>query len=299
MTTPPAKPSQLRPLMGIIIVLIIACAMALAGSQKGAYFGTLPAFTIIAIIAFGVQWLAFIPAYLSQSERYYDLIGSLTYLSVVGFAVTIKGDERSLLLALLIAIWALRLGSFLFLRIRDAGSDRRFDRIKAHFLRFLLTWTLQGLWVLLTAGAALAAMTSSLSPEPDPLALAGLLIWLLGFSIEVIADRQKREFRRDPRNRERFITHGLWAWSRHPNYFGEIMLWCGIALIAFPALDGWQHATLVSPLFVFFLLTRVSGISMLDADARRRWGEEPAYQDYRRRTPALLPRPPRSVSRQQ
>ena len=97
-----------------------------------------------------------------------------------------------------------------------------------------------------------------------------------------------------PENSDRFISHGLWAWSRHPNYFGEITLWLGIALIAAPALQGWQYATLVSPLFVYLLLTRVSGIPMLDAHARKRWGEEPDYQAYRARTPALFPRPPRT-----
>lgn len=282
-----------RSIIAIAVALAVAAAMAVAGSQNGAYLGTLPAFMIAAVLAFGVQWLAFIPAYVSQSERYFDLIGSLTYLSVIAFAATIKGDVRSLLLAALVGIWALRLGSFLFLRIRDAGSDRRFDRIKPYFFRFLLTWTLQGLWVFITAGAALAAMTSSIAPPPGPLAIAGAFLWLFGFAIEVVADRQKRDFRRIESNRERFIQHGLWAWSRHPNYFGEILLWCGIALIALPALEGWQHATLFSPVFVFLLLTRISGIPMLDKDALRRWGDDDDYQAYRQATPKLLPRPPK------
>jgi steroid 5-alpha reductase family enzyme len=294
MTDDKNPPPLMRSLIGICVAVGIGAGMAFAGSSHGLYSGPIPAFAMAALLAFGVQWLAFIPAYLSQSERYYDLIGSLTYLSVVGFALSTKGDGRSQLLALLVAIWAVRLGSFLFLRIRDAGSDRRFDRIKPFFFRFLMTWTLQGLWVLMTAAAALAAMTSDNAVPLGWPALLGLGIWLIGFSVEVVADRQKRSFRRDPQNAERFISHGLWAWSRHPNYFGEIVLWTGIAVIALPSLQGWQYLTLLSPVFVYLLLTRVSGVPMLDSQARRRWGHEPAYQAYRKVTPVLFPRPPRA-----
>ncbi len=287
--TPPAT----RSLVGIVIALVLAALLALAGSQHGIRIGALPAFAWVAVIAFAVQWLAFVPAYLSQSERYYDLTGSLTYLSVTGFALAIKGDDRSVLLATLIAVWALRLGSFLFLRIRDAGSDQRFDRIKPFFFRFLMTWTLQGLWVLFTAGAALAAMTSAQVVALGPVAAVGAALWLAGFAVEVVADRQKRAFRRDPANRDRFIRHGLWAWSRHPNYFGEILLWFGVAVVAAPALAGWQFATLISPLFVYLLLSRVSGVPLLERQALQRWGDEPEYRAYREATPTLFPRPPR------
>lgn len=287
------RPAASASIKGIVIALAIATAIAIAGSSQSLSYRGLPVFALVALLAFAVQWLVFIPAYLSQSERYYDLTGSLTYLSVAALAVSVKGDPRSMLLALLIAVWAVRLGSFLFLRIRDAGSDRRFDQIKPYFFRFLMTWTLQGLWVLLTAGAALAAMTSSASVPIGPIAMLGLLVWVIGFGIEVVADRQKREFRRDPANADKFIQHGLWAWSRHPNYFGEIVLWLGVAIIALPALSGWQYATLVSPLFVYLLLTRVSGIPALEAHAKKRWGDDPEYQTYRSSTPALMLRPPK------
>jgi steroid 5-alpha reductase family enzyme len=124
----------------------------------------------------------------------------------------------------------------------------------------------------------------------------GLAVWALGFVIEVVADRQKGAFRRQPGNRGRFITTGLWAWSRHPNYFGEITLWTGVALLALPVLSGWQYVTLVSPLFVYLLLTRVSGIPLLEARAEEKWGGDPDYRAYRDRTPPLVPRPPRSTA---
>ena len=292
-----SRPPAARSIVGIAVAITIAALVTFAASTGGALVdtaaGPLPAFAVAAAVAFGIQWLAFVPAFISQSERYYDLVGSLTYLSVAAFGFSVNGDPRSALLAGLIGIWAVRLGSFLFLRIRDAGSDQRFDRIKPFFFRFLMTWTLQGLWVLITAGAALAAMTAGTEVSIGPVAVIGFGVWTLGFAVEVIADRQKRAFRRDPANSERFISHGLWAWSRHPNYFGEITLWIGIALIAAPALNGWQYVTLVSPLFVYLLLTRVSGIPLLARLGKKRWGHDPAYQDYLAKTPTLFPRPPR------
>jgi steroid 5-alpha reductase family enzyme len=290
-----------RSLAGLAIALAIAAVASAAGSHHGMALGSLPAFSVLALLAFGIQWLAFIPAYLAQSERYYDLVGSITYISTAGLALTVKTDPRSLLLFTLIAVWALRLGSFLFLRIRADGRDLRFDRIKPFFFRFLMTWTLQGLWVLITAGAAFAAMTGSGQTGSgqaglDTFAVAGTGLWLLGFAIEAVADAQKRRFRRDPANAGRFITSGLWAWSRHPNYFGEILLWIGIAVIAFPALEGWQHLTLVSPLFVYLLLTRVSGVPALERIAEKRWGDDADFRDYRTSTPALFPRPTGSRS---
>jgi steroid 5-alpha reductase family enzyme len=110
-----------------------------------------------------------------------------------------------------------------------------------------------------------------------------------------VADRQKRRFRADPNNRERFIQSGLWAWSRHPNYVGEITLWVGIAFIALPVLAGWQYVTLVSPVFVYVLLTRISGVPLLEDRSEKKWGGNPEYRAYRDRTPVLFPRPSRSV----
>lgn len=283
------------PLVAIATSLIVAAAVAWAGSQGGAVALDIPVFALCGGISFLVNWIAFVPAYLLQTEHFYDLTGSLTHLSLVGLAFTLGGgsaDPRAWLLGGLVVIWATRLGSFLFLRIRKDGSDDRFERIKPSFLRFLMAWTLQGLWVFLTLACALAAITSTGARPLGAAALFGGLLWLVGFGIEVASDHQKRVFRADPAHRGRFVTTGLWAWSRHPNYFGEITLWLGIAIIALPALSGWQLVTLISPLFVTLLLTRVSGIPLLEARADERWGGEAAYEAYKARTPVLVPRPP-------
>jgi steroid 5-alpha reductase family enzyme len=278
----------------IVVAVLIGAGMAVAGSTGGIRLGGWPVFALCAVLAFGINWVAFVPAYLGRTERFYDLTGTLSYLSVMALALLAgSGSTLSILLAVLVAVWAVRLGTFLVLRIRKDGSDGRFDAIKVDPLRFLMSWTLQGLWVLLTAGAALAAMTTEADAELGPLTAAGLVVWAVGFAIEATADAQKRAFRRDPANRGRFIRSGLWAWSRHPNYFGEITLWVGIALIALPALSGWQLLTLVSPLFVTVLLTRVSGVPLLEARGRKAWGDEPEYREYVAQTPVLVPRPPR------
>ena len=129
----------------------------------------------------------------------------------------------------------------------------------------------------------------------DVFLIAGFALWLVGFAIEVIADGQKSKFRKDPANTDRFITTGLWAWSQHPNYFGEIVLWTGIAVMAIPTLQGWAWITLISPVFVTLLLTRVSGIPLLDKSAKERWGEDVEYQAYIARTSKLIPMPPKSA----
>jgi steroid 5-alpha reductase family enzyme len=157
-----------------------------------------------------------------------------------------------------------------------------------------MTWTLQGLWVLLTMACALAIITGIERESIGWVAIVGIGVWVAGFTIEVVADRQKSAFKRDQANEGLFITSGLWAWSRHPNYFGEIVLWTGIAIMALPVLSGWRWVTLISPVFVALLLTRVSGIPMLEARAQERWGGNEEFQQYTRNTPVLIPRPPRT-----
>ena len=277
----------------IPVILLVAVAIGWAGSQGGQRVGGVPVFAFCGILCFALNWLVFIHAYAAQTERYFDLTGSLTYLTVVACGVALGNrDPRALLLALLVGAWALRLGTFLFSRIRREGVDHRFDALKPDFARFLLTWTLQGLWVFLTVSCALAAITAAAAQPLGALAALGTAVWIAGFAIETIADRQKAVFRADPANRDRFISTGLWAWSRHPNYCGEILLWIGVALIALPALSGWSLVTLISPVFVYLLLTRISGIPLLESRSNAKWGDSPEYQAYRARTPALWLRPP-------
>ena len=285
---------ETRSIIAIPIILVIAVGIAFAGSQGGFTVSNIPVFALSVALAFVIQWIAFIPAYLRQTEKFFDLVGSITYITVVVTAVLLSPtvDGRSLLLLGMISVWAIRLGSFLFLRIRKAGEDRRFREIKKSFARFFLTWTLQGLWVTFSLVAALAAITSEFRLELGVYALVGFLVWLFGFSVEVIADRQKSQFKAQAENEGKFINTGLWSWSRHPNYFGEIVLWIGITIIALPILQGWQWVTLISPIFITLLLTRISGVPMLEKRADEKWGGQPDYETYKARTSILIPRPP-------
>ena len=286
----------------VVILLATGLGLALAHLVAPASLTLLgqPLLPVLAMLAFVVQWLVFLPSYWAQTEHYYDLTGSVTYLSVIVLAAATRllaeFDWRTVLLLALVAVWALRLGSFLFQRIRQDGKDGRFDDIKPHFLRFLVAWTLQGLWVFLTLFAALIAMSVQPSKAPGLIEGVGLVVWLLGFGCEALADRQKSAFKADPANKGRFIDVGLWRWSRHPNYFGEITLWVGVALIASPVMSGWLWLGWLSPLFVAFLLMKVSGIPMLEQRADKRWGGQPDYEAYKARTPVLIPRPPRARS---
>jgi len=280
-------------LIALPIVILVGLGVALAGSQGGASAFGIPIFALSVGLAFLINWLAFIPAYLLQTEKFFDLTGSITYISVTIIAVLLSPviDGRSILLLTLVLIWAARLGTFLFRRIQKAGKDARFDELKTSFIRFLSTWTLQGLWVTFTLAAALAAITSNIRKELSLFALIGTLIWVFGFAFEVIADSQKSRFRANPENQGRFINTGLWSRSRHPNYFGEIVLWIGVAVIALPILRGWQWITLVSPVFVTLLLTRISGVPMLEKRADEKWGGQEDYEAYKEQTPVLIPRP--------
>lgn len=271
----------------------------LAGTESVEVAGY-SAFFLCTVIAMVVNWVVFVPSAAAKADTFYDTTGAITYLTVTAFAcwaaIDAFGslDTRGMVLAAMVAIWCIRLGSFLFIRIHAmGGSDSRFEKIKVNPARFLVAWTLQGLWVVLTASAALVAITSETRIAADIFLYAGAAVWLFGFAWEAVADAQKSAFKKDPANKGKFINTGLWRWSRHPNYFGEITLWTGVLIVAIPVLSGWSWLVVISPVFVFLLLTKVSGINLQNAQAKARWGDDPEYQAYRRNTPALIPMPPK------
>jgi steroid 5-alpha reductase family enzyme len=282
----------MKKLAFILLAVVLPLAVTGLANPSGATINGWPAAPTLALGAFVIQWLAFIPARLLQTERFYDLTGSATYIVVTLGAVVAASEPTGaqVLIAIMIFIWAGRLGSFLFRRIHAAGGDQRFDQIKISSSRFFVAWTLQGAWVVMTSCAAVTAVLSLKQPPLGFVYFVGAAMWVAGFAIEVIADRQKSRFREDPANAGRFINVGLWARSRHPNYFGEILLWAGIATMAAPYLSGSQWIVLLSPFFVYALLTRISGIPTLAKRGQQLWGDDPAYQAYLSNTPRLFPR---------
>ena len=278
-----------------ILSILIGLLIAIAGSDGSETYNGMSLFIICASVSFVLHWIIFIPSFAFQTEHYFDLTGSISYLSAVALAFYLNPsvDPRDLLIGLLIVVWAVRLGSFLFMRVKQDGKDDRFTIMKTQFHWFLMTWTLGGLWVFLTMAAGLAAITSNTTQPFGLMAYLGLALWIFGFSIEVIADRQKESIQKNQQKDKEFITSGLWAWSRHPNYFGEITLWIGLTLIALPVLSGWQLVTLISPVFVYILLTKISGIPLLENRGMKKWGSDPEYIDYVNRTPALILKKPK------
>jgi steroid 5-alpha reductase family enzyme len=246
------------------------------------------------LIVFAIQWVLFIPAYLFRTEKFFDLAGSVTYIFAVSFVFYKSNDDLlsydigSLILSMVIIFWALRLGSFLFLRIKKAGEDKRFKEIKTSPTRFFMTWSLQGMWVSLCSACALTALANPNGIQTNLLFYFGLFIFLSGFILEIIADTQKSKFRSNTKNKNLFINTGLWSFSRHPNYLGEIILWLGISIMSISALNEWQYVTLISPVFTYVLLVYISGVRLLEESGKEKWGHLEEYKKYLKNTPSLL-----------
>ncbi len=272
---------------------ILFAAIAFSFTMTIAYLAKSDIVMQAVMLAFLIQWVAYIPAYIFQTEKFYDLTGSLSYLTVIWF-VFISSNNLSglniqnLIVVTLISIWAIRLGTFLFGRIHKDGEDKRFRTIKTSASQFFMTWTLQGMWVSICTMCAITAISSSQGIIANALFYLGLAFFIVGFAIEVVSDQQKSAFRAVPENKEKFITSGLWSKSQHPNYFGEILLWSAIALLSISSLNGTQYLTLISPIFTYVLLVYISGVRMLDDMGNKKWGHLEEYKEYKRNTPTLF-----------
>ena len=247
------------------------------------------------VLIFVIQWIAYIPAFIFKTEKFYDLTGSLTYITAISFALYSTNtpqnlDLGSLIIGIAIILWAIRLGSFLFMRIHKDKKDGRFDSIKTSFSQFFMTWTLQGMWVFICSSAALVAIANPIGVPINIVFITGLVLFILGFVVEIIADNQKSAFRSIPENKDVFINEGLWARSRHPNYFGEITLWTGITVMGISTFEGMNYLALFSPIFSYLLLNYVSGVRMLEYRGQKKWGHLDAYKTYKESTPKFIPK---------
>ncbi len=239
------------------------------------------------LITMLIQLLMFIPAFLFKTDKLTDMSYGLTFIILVLLFVKDLSLPK-LLLGAMIIIWAVRLITYLFIRIRKIQKDKRFDGIRENFLKFLGFWTLQGVSVFLIMICSLlyfdsVAVFSSLS-------IIGLFIWLSGLLIEGIADYQKFTFNNNPKNKGKWISSGVWKYSRHPNYLGEIMCWVGIYVFSFTSLSQINKLiALISPVFITFLLLFVSGIPILEKKADEKWGKDKKYLQYKKKTSVLIP----------
>lgn len=253
-----------------------------------------------ALVALCLQWGVYLVHGLpNNSEKFYDASGSLTHLSLILLSAISHPirHPRQVVNSVLCVIWLVRLGTFLFNRILKDGRDTRFDDMKKVPIRFLGVWTLQALWVFLVDLPVVIINNKVLDEASAGSSLQwcdylGWALWAVGFLCEAIADAQKMVFRADPANHDKFITTGLWAYSRHPNYFGEILMWCAMCLTCSSMWQGAEYLGLLSPAFTTLLLMKVSGVPMLEAAGKKKWGTDPAYQHYMSRTSCILPMAP-------
>ena len=275
-----------------VSIFFITFVMCYISSQNMIIFSGFPIIYSLWFLIFIIQIIVFIPSFIFKTEHYYDLTGGVTFLStiIISYLVKIQLDQydiTSLLLVLFISVWALRLSSFLFFRVKRSGEDVRFTKIKQSFSQFLMTFTLQGLWVFMCLFPAIIVMSSNQNIF-NSFTIFGSILWVVGFLIEIISDYQKTQFNKI--NKGSFISSGLWSRSRHPNYFGEFLLWLGITIISFPYFEGYQYTALISPLFVYLLLNKVSGVNLLENIAEKRWGDNKKYIEYKNRTPVFFPK---------
>ncbi|MFO7841458.1 MAG: DUF1295 domain-containing protein [Fidelibacterota bacterium] len=239
------------------------------------------------LAAVGINILMFIPAYLFKTDKFTDLSYSLTFiiLMIIAWILQPFSVENTLVTAMIV-IWGLRLGMFLFVRIGKIKRDKRFDGIRESFFKFLQFWVLQGVsvWIIL-----LPALLFIENEEPR-LCYAGLVIWAIGLIMESIADAQKYHFTQEVSNKGKFIDTGLWKFSRHPNYFGEILCWIGIYLFVFLSFTPREMLIgLASPLYIIFILLFLTGIPTVEKRANEKWGDDPDYREYKRKTSILIP----------
>ncbi len=243
-------------------------------------------------ISIGVNVFMFIPAYFFRTDKLTDISYALTFVLVVWWAAITTGlTVPTFIVAAMVTLWAARLGAYLLIRIQKMGKDARFDKMRENFIKFAGFWLLQGftVWVVLLPSTLFIFNQNTTVPA---WAFIGVVIWLIGLLVETFADIQLFKFIMNPLNKGKWIDEGLWHYSRHPNYFGEISLWAGVYLFAIYGLVGTQiFFGLVGPLYITGLIGFVSGIPILEKSADKRWGKNPAYRAYKARTSILIPLP--------
>ena len=257
-------------------------------------------FVLSAVAALAVNGLFFAFAAVRKTDVVTDLSYSLSFalVSIILIARNFGAPSAALAPAALTLLWAARLGSYLFGRIRKIKVDHRFDGMRESVWRFSHFWMLQALTVFVVLLPVVASIASPVSPRSfGPFEIAGLLMWLAGFVIEVEADTQKSAFKKS--GNPGVITTGLWSWSRHPNYFGETLLWWGLFVYGIPALTGLLWISILGPVFITVLLLFVSGIPLLEKSADAKYGSDPAYRDYKRRTSVFVPLPPKAAAKEE
>lgn len=241
----------------------------------------------------------FLIAYKQQTDKLTDISYSLTFVALAAYAYKIGDNswQYSWLILAMVLLWAVRLGGYLLYRVSITGKDKRFDEMRGSFTKFAGFWTLQAATVFVVALGYLTFYKAGYRPDGTALAL-GIAIWSIGFVIESVADIQKFRFIQNPKNKGKWIDSGIWRYSRHPNYFGEMLVWYGLWVAIASGLSAQNKLiAAISPLFIFTMLMFVSGVPLLEKAADKRWGKQKAYQTYKKQTSLLVPLPKKGQKR--
>lgn len=248
------------------------------------------------LFSFAINFLFFLIAFTFRTDKVTDLSYSLSFAVIAPLLLFTAGPGYSLVQFLTMAavfLWAFRLGSYLLIRIIVTKTDERFDDKRNNPANLIKFWVLQmvAVWVIMLPFSL--SLTSRGGEYPEIFTLVGFLVYAIGFLIETISDFQKFFFKKKPENRGLWMERGLWKYSRHPNYFGEILVWWGLFIVVLPSLSSMAYLTVLGPLFITFLLLFVSGIPLLEKSANSKYGSDPQYINYKERTNLLIPGVPR------
>ena len=238
------------------------------------------------LITVCMQLSFFAIAYGLQIDKVTDFAGTANFLLLATVTLWFGKDFSfpKIIGSLMVILWSLRLGAYLSYRILVWGEDNRFDEMRSKFWSFLGFWIMQILWVFLTC-LPVVYFNSLDSPDSvNTLASIGISMFSIGLIIEAWADYSKFNHKL---NGEKWCTSGLWKYSRHPNYFGNILLWFGIFVFCYSyEVPLW---TVIGPLWTAFLLLFVSGIPLLEASADKKYGNDSEYLQYKSNTSVLIP----------
>lgn len=250
---------------------------------------------LTAIITVTFQFSFFLITYFLRFDKVTDFAGTTNFIILAITTLTIGGSYtvRQIVMTSLVLLWGIRLCTFLVYRIALWGEDRRFDEQRDNIGRLVVFWTLQAMWVWTVSLPLTIVNSKATTADLGALDYIGWSIVAGGVILEATADQQKLMFKQMAESRGQWTNAGTWAWSRHPNFFGEMAVWWGMYVSALGDLHGGEHAALLSPVFITLLLLFVSGIPLLEKSSDARYAARPDYQTYKRRTSVLIPVPPR------